>query len=297
MYFIFGIIFLILLLLVCINYRRKKKIIHKVCSMCDHEKYALLNRLLEPLGYSFVPAQGLVTSRRNAWQRDFGYRALYDRIHPGMVFDCLPVYFDYAGKTWLIELWKGQYGICSGCEIGVYRSDRILAKGERRLAHFNCANDDEMPRLSFILWEGQRILARMRARHWWLTGFLIGHFAWPASLTLYTSVALCSSEMAAAFYRGLLETGFSPDDVTFCGRTVSFTFRCAPEPCGFFAGLCDSFAMCANRIGCRLFLFVTRPFCLTADRVLYLYFYLPFAFRRMLRIHRYKEKHRRRRPA
>ena len=34
----------------------------------------------------------------------------------GMVFETLPVYFDYAGKTWLIQIWKGQYGICTGCE-------------------------------------------------------------------------------------------------------------------------------------------------------------------------------------
>ena len=30
------------------------------------------------------------------------------------VFMCLPVYFDYGGKTWLMEFWKGGYGITAG---------------------------------------------------------------------------------------------------------------------------------------------------------------------------------------
>ena len=38
----------------------------------------------------------------------------------GMIIDCEPVRFYYGGKKWLIELWKGQYGMTTGCEIGVY---------------------------------------------------------------------------------------------------------------------------------------------------------------------------------
>lgn len=296
MYIIFGILILILVLFVCLSFWRKKRIIRKVCAMCAEEKCILLNELVRPFGYSYVRAQDIFTSRRNAWQRDFGYRALYDKnaVRLNMVFDCLPVYFDYDGKTWLIELWKGQYGICTGCEIGVYHAESILDERERAAAHFSCAEDDEMPRLSFILWKGQHALARLRAKHWWLTAFLPGAFTPPADLSLYASIALSSPAMARAFYDGLIDTGFAASDITACGRTVSFTFKASHPVCGFFAGLREKLAMCMNRIGCRLYLFITRPFCLTADRVLYLYFYLPSAFRRMLSIRRYKGRHRKR---
>lgn len=284
MYFIFGILFFILVLLVCLNFRRKKSIIHKICSMNAEEKCALLNRLVRPFGYSYVPAQEIFTSRRNAWQRDFGYRALYDKkaVHLNMVFDSLPVYFDYDGKTWLIELWKGQYGICTGCEIGVYSADRILDERERAFAQFASVGDDAMPRLSFILWEDSKALARLRARHWWLTAFLPGHFSSPNALSLYTSVAFSSPAMAGAFLDALIGTGFHPCDITACGSTVSFTWKTSAPVGGFFARLRKKLVLYMNRIGCRLYLFITRPFCRTDDRILYLYFYLPFAFRKML---------------
>ena len=39
-----------------------------------------------------------------------------------MIIDAYPVYFDYQDKTWMIEFWRGQYGINTGAEIGVYHA-------------------------------------------------------------------------------------------------------------------------------------------------------------------------------
>ena len=61
-----------------------------------------------------------------------------------MVFDSLPVYFNYRGRTWLIEFWKGQYGINAGGEIGIYHCDRLLSESEYRNAHFKAAGEEEM---------------------------------------------------------------------------------------------------------------------------------------------------------
>ena len=135
MYLFLGIVFLLLLLFFCINLWRRKRIIKKICSMCMLEKCDLLNELIGPFGYSYVSSQDLFTSRIDAWQRGFGYCALYDKaaLRFNMIFDCLPVYFDYQGKTWLIEFWKGQYGINTGCEIGVYYADRILQDEEKHI--------------------------------------------------------------------------------------------------------------------------------------------------------------------
>lgn len=211
-----------------------------------------------------------------------------------MVFDCLPVYFDYAGRTWLIELWKGQYGICTGCEIGVYYADRILEKKERALAHFRSVKDDDMLRLSFVLFHERNTLARLCAKHWWLTAFRVGYFSSPGELSLHAAIALASPAMAGAFLDGLIDAGFSSDEITVCGRTVSFTFRESVPAGGYWRRLRERLMQRMNHLGCRLYLFLTRPFCLTIDRILYLYFYLPFVFRRLLFIRRYHGRRRKR---
>ena len=116
MYLFFGIFFLVLLFFFCLNHWRRKKIIQKVRCMCMKEKCCILDELIAPFGYAYLPAQDIFTSRLDVWQRDFGYCTLYDKaaFRFNMVFDCLPVYFEYDGRTWLLELWKGQYGINTG---------------------------------------------------------------------------------------------------------------------------------------------------------------------------------------
>lgn len=68
-------------------------------SMC--EKICLLDELIEPLGYRYVCETDIFTSTLNAWQRNFGYADIYDKLASffNMIFDCYPVYFNYGGKT------------------------------------------------------------------------------------------------------------------------------------------------------------------------------------------------------
>ena len=55
-------------------------------------------------------------------QRSLGYAYGYDAaaIRMATIIDCEPIFFDYDNKHWMIELWKGQYGLETGCEVGVY---------------------------------------------------------------------------------------------------------------------------------------------------------------------------------
>lgn len=291
MYLFFGILFVILLLFFCLNYRRRKKIIKKVRSMCIDEKCNILKDLIEPFGYAYVPSQDVFTSRIDAWQREFGYCALYDRAasHFNMIFDCLPVYFNYQGRTWLIEFWKGQYGINTGCEIGVYYADRILREDELKLTLFQCVDNVDMPNLSLTLFRGNTITARLCRTHWWLTAFHMGCFSDPSDLSLCTSLTLHSPEMATAFAEGLQKAGHNCTDISVCCSTVTFTFSGSAQAGGILHRLRIRTAQYANRFWCKVYLFVTRPFCLSIDRILYLYYYLPFAFRKMLRIRKYKK--------
>ena len=73
-------------------------------------------------GFMYDPDQDIIYSRMDAFQRRLGYAFGYDAAALGMSMnlDCEPIFFDYDGKHWMIELWKGQYGLEVGCEIGVY---------------------------------------------------------------------------------------------------------------------------------------------------------------------------------
>ena len=76
-------------------------------------------------GFDYDNEQGIFYSMIDAWQHDYGYCRFYDECSAPlrMIFDCEPIYFNYNNKRWLIEFWKGQYGICTGVEVGVYASE------------------------------------------------------------------------------------------------------------------------------------------------------------------------------
>lgn len=297
MYLFFGIFFLLVLIFFFFNHWRKKKIIKKVCAMSCEEKCCKLNALLEPFGYSYLPSQDLFSSRIDAWQKKFGYCRLYDdtACHFHLVFDALPIYFNYRGKTWLIELWKGQYGITAGGEIGVYQADRILDGKELDNALFMGASEEDMLPFSFQLYQNNRPIASVRQRHWWLTAFSLGRFSRPRQLSMRAAITFPNQEMTNAFLQGLYNAGYSPCDICRCCNQVTFSFYSGIRRCGCFCRLRGAIAEWMNHFWCRVFLFVSRPFCLSLDRVLYLYYYIPFAFRRTFRIRRYKKYKRKRR--
>ena len=149
----FSIVFVIFafLLVFVLSSCRRRWAIKKVYSMCCAEKCRLLNTLIEPFGYCYIECQDIISSRNDAWQRSMGYTSLFDHAasHFNMVFDCLPVYFNYRNRTWLIEFWKGQYGINTGAEIGIYYADRIVPEKEIPFTLFQAVEDKDMLPFSF----------------------------------------------------------------------------------------------------------------------------------------------------
>lgn len=295
MYLLFTILLPLFIILLIINRFRKKKIIKRINCLCQEEKYDLINELLQPFGYNYIPSQDIFSTRIDAWQRSMGYCHLYDIAAPGlnMVFDYLPVYFNYRGRTWLLELWKGQYGINTGGEIGLYYADRILDKNEYKTTLFQCATDDDMVPLYFTLFRKETSCATLSQVHWWLTAFCLGLFSKPSELALQASVTFPNNEMTAAFINGLFEAGFSMDEIKRYHNTLSFAMSHTHSAEGFFRKLQAKNAQWQNRFWCGIYLHVTRPFTASLDRVLYLYYYLPFAFRKTLRIHKTTRKQRR----
>lgn len=293
MYFIFGFLILILCILCIIMAYKRRKIICKVCCMCVAEKCRLLNELAEPFGYSYNSCWDVFSSTLNAWQKDFGYTELYDRgaCAFSMVFDAEPIYFDYDDKTWLLEFWKGQYGINTGGEIGIYYADGIIPVKDLSKTIFYGANPNEMLDFSFHLYGHNEQLTFVHDYHWWLTGFCVGLFSKPKDLIMDISISFPNDEMMNAFTQALIDKGYKKCAISICGLRVSFKFVTSHNPnTNWLRYILSCYSQFKNRIFCKLFLKITNPFNTSLDRLLYLYYFLPFAFRNSLRMHRYKKR-------
>lgn len=269
----------------------------KVRSMCYEERCCKINEIIAPFGYCYNCHEGVFSSRIDAWQREFGFRWMYDRNAPifNMVYDCEPIYFDYQGKTWLIELWKGQYGINVGGEIGVYQANMLVPPEEREHVLFHSVDDNEMLKFTIKLKDEQNIIFTLSQKHWWLAGFHLGHFNCPENLKMDVCITFPNYCMIQKFLRGMSEAGYCNEDICICGHTVTFVFdvphmrqpRCT-KPCR------SAFSQWMNRCLCKLFNCVTHPFYCPMDKVLCLYYYVPFVFRRILCCKKQKKWKRRR---
>lgn len=285
---------LLLALLGCIFFHcHRKKIICKISSMDCCTKCSLLKELVYPFGYCFHCDSGIFSSTTDAWQKQAGYTWFYDYMAPRfqMVFDALPIYFDYRGRTWLIELWKGQYGINTGAEIGIYHADAIIPETDYKSTWFSCAQDHEMLDCSFVLCNRRNDCFHNAGRHWWLTAFLVGCFSEPSALSMEATICFPNREMLSAFVDGLKRAGYREDSICVKGLHVSFVFcRNITGKYNLITRFWRRFSQWKNKIFCKLYLWATRPFCCTEDRILYLYYYLPAAFRRLLRLRRFNKR-------
>lgn len=286
---------LALLLLVGWIVWRREVCKRKICRMGREEKWKLLSELTAPFGFLYDVGQDVFVSRIEAWQRREGYEALFDNLAPNfnMIMDVFPVYFDYRGKTWLIEFWKGQYGINTGAEVGVYHANRLIPKKQRKQVHYNAVSDEEMPLIGICLERrGQRVFS-LKKYHWWLAAFKMGVFSQPKDLFMYVTVTFSDIAAAAAFEQGLKEAGCMRWQYKVRGRRVMVAFGQVCDrfqKAGKISAIHRRLVQCMNCFYCRLYRIVTYPFKTTEDRMLFLYEQLPWCFRHMLRLHSFGRK-------
>lgn len=266
---------------------KKKSAIQKVNSLRYSEKDALLDTLAELIGYGYDAGQDLFVARLDAPQKVFGYTTLFDLSAPyfNMIFDYETIYFDYVGKTWLIEMWKGQYGINTGCELGVYYADKIVSPDEYDTTHFKSVDDKDMLTITLDLNRvasknqlfSERV-GKQKSRHWWMTMFKTGLFTTPEKLFVNTTIRFKDYHMMCRFLNSFEKT--LPDvHYRVDHLTVYFTFDKSSRQYSFFKRLIRHLALTACSLYCGLFNFITRPFDRSGDKVLYLYYYLPFLIR------------------
>ncbi len=284
MYLFFGLLILFFIICLLFNFHRRKKICKKICCMDKKEKCATLNSITEPFGFSYDAYEDLFVSTVDAWQKTFGYCRLYDEAAASMsmVFDCEPIYFPYRNRTWLIEFWKGQYGINTGAEVGIYYANSLLKEKELSTTLFQSIAESEMLPVSIKLINEKGCTIFSYAKpHWWLACFRMGLYSEPEDLRLKISISFPNEEMRNSYINGLFRAGYRADEITVFMQTVSLCFSIpnSPQPLHSFR---HRLAQWQNRCFVRIYLFFTRPFCQTLDRLLYLYYFAPRIFRKAL---------------
>ena len=185
-----------------------------------------IDTIIAKSGYAYDATQDVFYSRRDAWQRKYGYCRLYDEAAAplGMIIDCEPVTFDYDGRKWMIEFWKGQYDFTTGCEVGMYTALHDVDTSGFCGTFYECVSDADMPHITMTLYKNGQMLFRRSGRHWWQTGFLLGAFSQPSALSMDITLKLKNKGMCDAFVGSLLAMGYTADAVIQNGASVSLGF-------------------------------------------------------------------------
>lgn len=188
----------------------------------------LINDDLETFGFAYDEKADFFYSIIEPWQKDFGYCSLYDEAGPAlsMIFDSEPIYFDYQGKHWLIEFWKGQYGITTGGEVGVYNTDNdgLIIPGLFNGRFYQAVDESDYLDMAFSLYKKNKLLIKQRGTHWWLTGFLLGEFSHPHELKMNIEISFNDKDMLLAFVGGLTDAGYSKSDFSVKNNTAYIFF-------------------------------------------------------------------------
>lgn len=174
-------------------------------------------------GFNYDSKKDIFYSTKKAWQKNFGYSHLYDIGAPlfGMIIDTEPIRFFYNDKNWLLTFWKGQYGITTGAEIGIYQTkEKIISKNTLYLP----VNDDEMLDMSFTLIKNDKVLTNIKSRHWWLAAFKLGNFSKPKELKLDIKITFSNSDMLNAFLKSFKKLGYKECDYEVNNNTFCFLF-------------------------------------------------------------------------
>lgn len=167
-----------------------------------------LAMIMKEWGFNYYPKDDIMYSTLHPRQEQLGYCYLYDELSFSFKcnIDCEPIYFFYNGKEYMIEFWKGQYGIETGGEVGIYSRE----PGEKRDSEniigkwYGAVKDPEYIGMKFTLYHNnQKTFNRVNQRHWWLTGFRWGELTTePSSLTMDVNMVFPNAEMAEAFVKG-----------------------------------------------------------------------------------------------
>ncbi len=187
-------------------------------------------------GFKYSQKDKCFITAENAWQRNFGYNEVYDASAPviAITYDTIRVKFTDGDLEWMIQYWKGQYGmVLIGAEVGVYNRPVGSTAG----THYECADDETKLLQSMTVYRRVNgkynpIFSRSPSRTWWCTGFIpgtlgAGQYNVDAKATrelmVDSKLTLASPEMAQAFMAGLREVKTMYHNAPQTNPSISFT--------------------------------------------------------------------------
>lgn len=276
-----AILAVLAVVLACCRQQRKRKARHLAKSKSEQEKYAEINQALEPFGFAYSLSKDIVYSLEDAWQREFGYGKLYDEMAPvmNMIIDCEPIYFEYGARRWMVEFWKGQYGITTGAEVGVYVERERGSQKNPEDVFYECVPDKDRLPINMKLFKNGKLMYQRIEKHWWLTGFVLGEFSYPGELMLEATITFPDREMLEAFLGGCRRAGYQPDDIKAWNNQASLCiYRPKGEQRSQYGKLMRAWVQWQNRRNCSLYLRLTKGFPKTIDKIYYLMHAYPGVF-------------------
>ena len=187
------------------------------------------------LGYRYsYKGDYYYTDDKNCWQRYFGFNFAYDWIAPLCLFeyDYVRVFFTYQGQDWMVQMWKGQYGmVFYGSEVGLYTKPEN-EDSATKFAHYASADSADylnigtkLERRNFSTGEYDLEFERPYDKYWWCSGFVPGHLTDTTpcdELRTTTHITFKNEKMCRLFADGLVDCGFA--EVKSKGAVVSDTF-------------------------------------------------------------------------
>lgn len=236
------------------------------------ERVDELNEDLEPFGFAYDPYQDIFYSLQYPWQRQLGYCKLYDEASAtlSMIIDCEPIYFNYNGKKWLIEFWKGQYGMTTGGEVGIYYTSgsELDIPGLFKGTFYYSVKDEDRMNISFAFRKNGNLLFTRSGYHWWLTGFKLGEFSKPSELTMDIVIDLFDRQMAKVFADALVKTGYKENEYSVQGRRVFIHYGKphSPQP-STRTKLTDYIMLKNDEAYCNAYNYLTEEYTDTLDKL------------------------------
>lgn len=199
------------------------------------------------LSYSYDAVGNYFYTDDNPWQRNFGFNRLYDMgaAFTVMYYDTVRIKYSYGQYDWMIQMWKGQYGlIFVGSEIGLYYKEKT-----KTTDHYNCATEAMELNMQMTLYREGRgeLFTRPYAPHWWITAFVPGKltkFSDRSELTMIGKIEFKSEGERKAFCTALEKckdidgnrfkyasqiSKNTPERYTFRGNTVDLVWRFMDE--------------------------------------------------------------------
>ncbi len=151
-------------------------------------------------GFNFNLYESLVYATIDSWMREFGFCVFYDIAANSMPllwhYITRRFEFEYNGMEWMIQIWKGNYLITNGAEVGVYNREPGSFG-----TFYNCATNDQLMEMSLQVYHGDELLVNQDPQmHWWINGFQMTDRRYvPSSMTMKFSIVMPDEEMLKAF--------------------------------------------------------------------------------------------------